>query len=228
MKRMNLLVARLYPKAWRERYGEEFDALLQETDGGFCDLLKGAIAMNLKNLSLRTIVVGCAVVGVMVATGIALTMPDVYISTAVLRTGQGVDPDGVGRLVAEATKQVFRQRDLGNLIESEKLYLNERQRQPLADVIEQMRSKDISVRSVGQGAIKMTYRSEDPIQAQRVNAILSERLRDTAITAKLQLIDGASAADRIAPVRWRVSVAGGVAGLVLAGVLGFVRRFMRL
>ncbi len=183
--------------------------------------------MNLQSLSLRTIVVVCAAVGVIVATGIALRMPDVYLSTTVLRSGPGVDPAPVGGWVAEATKEVFRQKALGEIIESENLYSQERLRQPMEEVLAQMRNRDISVRPLPEGAIAVWYRSEDPMQAQRVNAILSTRLRETAMEAKLQVIDGSSAADRIGPVRWRVSVAGGVAGLVLAGVLGVVRRFTR-
>ncbi len=227
MKRARLLVARLYPKAWRERYGAEFDALLEEADGGLVDLIKGAVSMNLQSLSLKTIVVVCATAGVMLATGIALAMPDVYISTAVLRVGPGVDPDRVGALVSAASKEVFQRRALSTIVEQEQLYLKERQREPLEDVIEQMRTKDIGVRPAGPGAFEVTYRSSDPAKAQQVNAILAERLRAGATQAKLEMIDEASAADHIAPVRWRVSVAGGLAGLGIASLLGAMRRFTR-
>lgn len=33
--RLARLLARLYPRDWRERYGEEFEALLQDSRGGF-------------------------------------------------------------------------------------------------------------------------------------------------------------------------------------------------
>ena len=42
----------LYPRAWRDRYGDEFDALLaQARAGGFrdlIDLLNGAVVMRIR------------------------------------------------------------------------------------------------------------------------------------------------------------------------------------
>ena len=35
MKRVALLLIRLYPANWRARYGEEFKALLEESSAGF-------------------------------------------------------------------------------------------------------------------------------------------------------------------------------------------------
>ena len=43
--------AYLYPRAWRERYGEEFEALLEQVDAGwgpFADVVRGALSMQIK------------------------------------------------------------------------------------------------------------------------------------------------------------------------------------
>ena len=51
MKRLIRLMAKLYPEAWRERYGEEFEALLDEvgvTGRIAVDVLKGAILMQIQ------------------------------------------------------------------------------------------------------------------------------------------------------------------------------------
>jgi hypothetical protein len=64
MKRWILWTARLYPRAWRERYGEEFDALVEDAGAGWRDLWdvgRGAVFMQLS--SGRTLVY-CALVGV--------------------------------------------------------------------------------------------------------------------------------------------------------------------
>ncbi len=48
MRKLIHLAARLYPRQWRARYGPEFDALLEDVNPRFGDLLnivKGAMFM---------------------------------------------------------------------------------------------------------------------------------------------------------------------------------------
>ncbi len=51
------LLLRLYPRAWRERYGEELSALIQTQSplglGAWLDLLRGALAAHLHPLAAR-------------------------------------------------------------------------------------------------------------------------------------------------------------------------------
>ena len=52
MRRWIREAARLYPTAWRRRYGAEFDALLEDVQPDFRELsnvLRGAIAMRIRN-----------------------------------------------------------------------------------------------------------------------------------------------------------------------------------
>ncbi len=49
MKRLIYWVAKMYPQAWRERYGEEFEALLDDAGTGMgiaCNVLMGAVMMQ--------------------------------------------------------------------------------------------------------------------------------------------------------------------------------------
>ena len=49
MKRLIRFIAKMYPESWRERYGEEFQALLDDThtDGRIAlDVLQGALRMR--------------------------------------------------------------------------------------------------------------------------------------------------------------------------------------
>lgn len=49
MKRVIRFVARIYPRAWRQRYGEEFEALLEDTGADWrvvLDVLTGAMSMR--------------------------------------------------------------------------------------------------------------------------------------------------------------------------------------
>ena len=51
MRRWIELAARCYPAAWRERYGDEFAALLEEAEPHWrdvWDVLRGALSMQVK------------------------------------------------------------------------------------------------------------------------------------------------------------------------------------
>lgn len=52
MKRLALWLARLYPRRWRERYGEEFDALIEDADLSFRDLFD--IAISVLEVEMKT------------------------------------------------------------------------------------------------------------------------------------------------------------------------------
>jgi hypothetical protein len=54
IKRLAWMMAALYPAAWKKRYGDELDALIEDAGGGWrviSDLLKEAVKMQLKTWS---------------------------------------------------------------------------------------------------------------------------------------------------------------------------------
>lgn len=62
MRRLNRFASRLYPRSWKERYRDEFYALLDDLDPSWwdaVDVLKGAAAMQMT----RWIVMGMAFAG---------------------------------------------------------------------------------------------------------------------------------------------------------------------
>jgi hypothetical protein len=66
MKKLLRLAARLYPATWRDRYGVEFQALLEEIDPGWpdiVDVLKGGLQMNLRRVHPAVIAVAVGLVG---------------------------------------------------------------------------------------------------------------------------------------------------------------------
>ena len=88
---MNLLlnlVLRLYPIWWRERYGDEFNALLEEVRpgiGGVLDILKGALAMQLSTHGNYIITIGLTTaIGLVVVLIFGLTMEHQFRSTALV------------------------------------------------------------------------------------------------------------------------------------------------
>jgi hypothetical protein len=70
MRKIIHFAVRLYPARWRERYGPEFDALLEDMNPEFGDLLnvvKGALLMQIKWSSVPLMATACGLLGIMVA-----------------------------------------------------------------------------------------------------------------------------------------------------------------
>src|SRR3954447_15369961 len=89
MRRWIGLAARLYPRAWRHRYGEEFDALVEDMRPSwrqFTDVTRGAMQMQIRMGRSYLIVLGVsAVAGAIVATAMSFRVPTRYVSSAVIQ-----------------------------------------------------------------------------------------------------------------------------------------------
>jgi hypothetical protein len=83
MKRLLRLAARLYPRAWRNRYREEFDALIEDMTPRWrhvVNIVVGALIMQLSRPAL--IPVALAVAGAVAGVAVSLAMPPVYASSS--------------------------------------------------------------------------------------------------------------------------------------------------
>jgi hypothetical protein len=96
MKRWIARAAALYQRSWREEYGEEFDALLDDVKPRwrvFADVLGEAIRMQMTMgnnwLNLATATAAC---GAIMATGLSFTVAPQYVSSAVLSVTPQPDP----------------------------------------------------------------------------------------------------------------------------------------
>lgn len=89
MRRWIALAACLYPRAWRERYGEEFGALLEDAVADWRQLWNvtyGAFAMQLTNRMAYLKVAGLlAMAGGILALAASYRVPPRYVSSAVVR-----------------------------------------------------------------------------------------------------------------------------------------------
>ena len=213
---LNALIS-LYPKTWRNRYKNEFCALLDDvppTWRTLFDVFGGALKMQMKIWSPWKIVVAFAVAGVVLAVVFSLAIPDRYVSTAVIKIG-----DGQRRKMAATLQLVESRWFLAKLINEEDLYKGERARLPLEDVIEQMKSKDILISLVdrpGAPAFAVSFSSTDAGQAQRTAQRLASQFVDAMVG---EFLDPASLPFHPQnPRRSRIVFMGLFAGL-LAGVL---------
>jgi hypothetical protein len=138
MRRAIRCAIRLYPAAWRERYGAEFEALLEEVRPGgreLRDILRGAMRMQMTVWNWRRTAGAFALAGAIVAGVIALRTPREYVSTTVMRVAEG----GAGRL-QDAQIAAMSRTSLAQIIVREDLYHEERTRLPLEDIVMEMRA----------------------------------------------------------------------------------------
>ena len=128
------MAARLYPREWRERYAQEFDALLDDVrptwrDAG--DILAEAVKMRLTTHSSYlklSVILACS--GLILGVFASFSAPKRYTSTAVAQVENGQ--------FRRALNEVFSRASLAEIIQrpSLDLYPDERARLPVAEVAE--------------------------------------------------------------------------------------------
>ena len=87
MNRLMRLAVAFYPAHWRARYGDEFEALLEDIHPGWLDfwnVVIGGFAMRLT--SIGPIPVALAAVGVLGGIAFSLQVPELYRSSATVST----------------------------------------------------------------------------------------------------------------------------------------------
>ena len=177
MRRWLTLAARLYPRAWRERYGAEFDALMEDVRPDWRELanvVRGALVMHLTNgiawwkLAAITAAAGAAIGGVAV-----LSMPGRYVSSATVRYSG--DPTRLSDTVQEAMSR----KALSEIIQDPAfdLYRDQRNHESMEDVVRTM-ARDILVRKNVDQTYSIVYAGSDPVKAQAVVNRLVTRVRD--------------------------------------------------
>ncbi|MEO8594371.1 MAG: hypothetical protein ABI759_13725 [Candidatus Solibacter sp.] len=172
MKRLIRLAARLYPPAWRARYGDEFEAVIEDSRGSareFVDVLFGALKMQLTRGGYLQFAAVAAVGGFAVAGVIALRTPARYVATSVLHN---TSPDTELR-----AQEALSRSSLTELIRrpSLDLYRDNRQRWPMDMVVEIMRRRDLRVYRSGND-LKISFTYPDAAKARMVVGALAARL----------------------------------------------------
>lgn len=207
MRRVIRALISLYPKAWRERYENEYIALLDQMQPSWrtlFDVLGGALKMQTKTWTHWKIVPLFAIAGVVVAAVYSLTMPNHYRSTAVIKLA---DP-------ARQIETVLSRGGLTQLINEENLYQSERAHIPIEDVIQTMK-ENIAITSAGRDTLAISFTSESAVQATRMTERLAYEFNDANTWA---LLDAPSLPVLSNPRRSRIVVMGAIVGFIV-GVL---------
>ncbi len=230
MKRLIRFVAGLYPRSWQERYGAEFAALLEDVNPDWrtsLDILKSALEMQMKTSNFGKILLAAGIAGAFVAAGVSFAIPKQYASQTVLKVAAKEDRSDTGAAVLSLAQQTLSQNSLLSVINLERLYRQERARMPIGDVLDTMR-KSIRITAIAQSAFAIQYTHDDPYKAQRVTQDLAASfIRENELgSAKvdLQILDAASLPQRpVSASRWRITVVGFAAGLILAAIVALLR-----
>jgi LPS O-antigen subunit length determinant protein (WzzB/FepE family) len=214
MRRVFRFLIYLYPAWWRRRYGRELEALLEDSGSGWrdvWDLFRGAMEMQMSKWTFGKIVAACGIAGLAVAGALAFAMPYQYGSRAILKIPAGVQP-------SEAVEAALNRNALWTIVYDQKLYLNERKRMPMVDVIQQMRHA-IQVHPSGLNQMEVRFIDKDPSVAQQVTQTLAARFDG------FEVVDPPSEPKRVGE-RKRHSLAhlGLPAGLLFGVVLALILR----
>jgi uncharacterized protein involved in exopolysaccharide biosynthesis len=231
--------ARLYPAAWRARYGEEFEALLEDTGPvgrDVWDVMEGALKMQMVTWSSWKLVPALGVAGA-IAMGVAsLMIQTEYVSSGVMRVtpqripeGKSLDLAMAQRVEGLRTKALSR-RSLVKIVAEENLYPREREKTTLEDAVAQMQ-RDVQFWPVSEhggysAAFELSFRYPDPYKAQRVTRQLISQMVDANIlvmmeakgehSAQVEVLDPASLPGQaIFPNRPFMIVVGLTAGLLV-------------
>jgi len=166
-------VTRLYPAEWRQRYGDEFEALLEDrppTLSSLFDLMKGATKMHLSVPAFPKLALLLSVAGLLAGWGASFLVTPSYISQATLVMEQkpGSPPTEFRPDIAAMQQEIMSRTSLSAVINDPRLdlYGSERSSQPLEDVIETMRTRDLHFTLAGTGsAFTISFAYRDPVKA---------------------------------------------------------------
>ncbi len=141
MRHLSLILARLYPRPWRERYGEEFGALIEEAEAGprtAWNVLTGAISMHIKTWRYGWVFAVAAACACAAFAATVMLVPNPYISEGILRIRTTEARDDTADAVNTFVQRAESRSALTNIITAENLYTHERERKEFEEVLQQM------------------------------------------------------------------------------------------
>jgi hypothetical protein len=199
MKRLLFLAAGLYPRWWRQRYGDEFDALLEDINPNWramLDVLTGAMTMQMKTVG--TLPVIGILVGALAGAVIAMNTPQLFASSATFQltsANTANDGPGVAKDVEVALESVVGTSD------------------------EARKATSVQLGQGGTSTLVLSYQDRDPEKAKRVADSLAAAVAQHKGTGTYRLLDAPRLATVPVPAGREILVASGGGLGLLAGVI---------
>ena len=221
MRRMIPWLVRLYPKAWRARYGEEFAGLLQDAPAGWrttVDIGKGALAMHFAMPNLGRIVAVLALVGAVVGFGGSFLITPRYRSDTLLTLSQsGARPPMVADLMSSLLNyrdELLARVSLSRIMQDPglDLYRGKLSREPVEDVIEAMR-RDLqfslpaewTTGNISGLNFHLTFSHSDPDKVQKTLQLMIDRLHELNDVSQQKTARGRSRDSEVGRLQARVT-----------------------
>jgi uncharacterized protein involved in exopolysaccharide biosynthesis len=243
--------AGLYPAAWRARYGEEFEALLEDIGPCWRDVwnvLAGALKMQMATWTWWKLVSALALAGAAVMAMAAFTMQPRYESSGVVRVTPTVVSEARGQNLEQAMSNQVRNQvvalvikaqdstSLKEIIHDERLYPHGVGQGTMEDAVTQLQ-RDIRFMPYNHArALEVSFRYPDAIKAQHVIQKLMT-LMMAANTANategqtpslVEVLDPASLPIKPVYPNWPFMIAIGVGAGALIGCLYCARSGWRV
>jgi uncharacterized protein involved in exopolysaccharide biosynthesis len=245
-ERLIRFASSLYPVTWRRRYGDEFEALLEDTSRDWrdvFDVLAGALKMQITSWSVGRFAAVFGVAGTLLWSGLLFVMmPDQYTSDAVLRLWtSGSSPetpitDKADKFVIDLIQHAESRDSLASVIETHGLYERERQKKGIDDAIDRMRRSIRFDRIEHSNAFHVRFRYDDAKQAQRIEQELIRKVMEANVADRRAHVAGAGAYNMevlkpaslpkrpSAPNRFLLASEGLAGGLLLGALTTIVLR----
>lgn len=239
MKHLMRWAVRLYPSAWRARYGGELEVLMEDAGPRWTDifdLLRGALTMQMTSLNFWKIAVGCAFSGVLISGVWSLTLQDRYVSSAVLRfSTPATDHQESWRRLQAIRETALSRNSLSTIVRQQKLYEKERTSEPLEDIVQTMLNRDIRIAPLNDTQFTVSFSNQNPLAAQAaahavVAALIEANLKKggPATAVNLEVLEPAGLpASPISPDRPRLIRNGLLSGLTLGVLFGTLSTIVR-
>ena len=192
------------------------------------------------------IILLCGLVGLGLSSGVAFSLHNVYVSRGLMRSSSPVTGNpaagnvAIADQIAVITADAFSRGSLSEIIQrpSLNLYTEARAHEPLEDIIERMKQKDIKISVIApSNTFFVSFAYPDPVKAQRTTQALITKLADANFVAarrdpsramSLDLLNPASLPhDPTAPNRGQIALLGLVAGLIAGVTAVALRRRMK-
>ena len=182
------------------------------------------------------VVAATALAGLAIATWFAVRTPNQYVSTAVMQFPARDLDELQGRLIT-AQRSALNRHSLTQILIREDVYKQERQTEPLEDIVGNMLRRAIAIRIVSPAgkpggvppAFALTFEYPDRYKAQAVARDLTSALSESMSGSngpQLQVLDPPSLpTEPVSPRRSRIVIMGLIGGLVAGVLLVGVRRW---
>jgi hypothetical protein len=233
---MTRMLIRLYPAAWRQRYGDELEELMGDAPGGWrasFDVFKGAITMRMKNGSTAWLALWLMAAGAVLGFAGSYLIPVTWEA----RTVAEISGPGGSRALVESLQKsqsnTTSRRSLANLMIDPHLdiYKTERQSRPLEDIEDTMRRNihiGISPNNGkgGSDLFSLSFRYSDPSKAaDTASALMARMIQELEPGYSITVLDAPTVPQKpIAPQRLAVMVSGILVGLIVAFIIFIARR----